>query len=285
MRQKQKNRKQMGTTCKICNSEVQLINEKFNLGECNNCKLIFCLKFFTQEELVSLYDKLYNNANAKYSSYAVDEYSMLLENKKIKIGHNRAKILKKHVLNSGCSSVLEIGSGIGLMGAYLRNENSQIKYLGIEIDKEAFEKSRALGLNTINADFKAMEKIEESFDVILLWEVIEHLQDLKKFIELAYAKLNKNGKIILSTPNYNKIHNYPDREKDSLYQDAPPIHLNFFTKQSIQKIFELNNFTNCKVKIKKFPYVQYKSLNFYKNVVKAIFNQYEGSTIFFIAKK
>ncbi|MEL0455979.1 class I SAM-dependent methyltransferase [Flavobacteriaceae bacterium SZ-1-7] len=243
------------------------------------------MKFFTQDELVSLYDKLYNNANAKYSSYAVDEYSMLLENKKIKIGHNRAKILKKHVLNSGCSSVLEIGSGIGLMGAYLRNENSQIKYLGIEIDKEAFEKSRALGLNTINADFKAMEKIEESFDVILLWEVIEHLQDLKKFIELAYAKLNKNGKIILSTPNYNKIHNYPDREKDSLYQDAPPIHLNFFTKQSIQKIFELNNFTNCKVKIKKFPYVQYKSLNFYKNVVKAIFNQYEGSTIFFIAKK
>lgn len=275
----------MSTKCKICNSEVKLINKKFNLGECNYCKLIFCLKSFSQEELVLLYDKLYNNDNAKYSSYAVNEYNMLLENKKIKIGYHRSRILRKHILNSKCTSVLEIGSGVGLMGAYLRNKNNEIKYLGIEIDKEAYEKSRALNLNTINSDFKVMEKIEKSFDVILLWEVIEHLQDLKKFIALAYAKLNKNGKIILSTPNYNKIYNYPNREKDSLYQDAPPIHLNFFTKQSIKAIFELNDFVNCQIKIKKFPYLQYKSFNFYKNVIKAMFNKYQGSTIFFIAQK
>jgi 2-polyprenyl-3-methyl-5-hydroxy-6-metoxy-1,4-benzoquinol methylase len=275
----------MDMKCKICNSKVKLINEKFNLGECNHCKLIFCLEFFSQEKLVLLYDKLYNNDNAKYSSYAVNEYNMLLEKKKIKIGYHRSRILRKHILNSKCNSVLEVGSGIGLMGAYIRNKNKEIKYLGIEIDKEAYEKSRALNLKTINSDFKVMEQIEESFDVILLWEVIEHLQDLKKFIELAYAKLNKNGKIILSTPNYNKIYNYPKREKDSLYQDAPPIHLNFFTKQSIKNIFELNNFINCQVKIKKFPYLQYKSLNFYKNVFKAIFNKYQGSTVFFIAQK
>jgi 2-polyprenyl-3-methyl-5-hydroxy-6-metoxy-1,4-benzoquinol methylase len=275
----------MDLKCKICNSKVKLINEKFNLGECIHCKLIFSLKLFSQEELVILYDKLYNNTNAKYSSYAVNEFNMLLDNKKIKIGYHRSNILRKYVLKGKSKSVLEIGSGIGLMGAYLRSKNKGINYLGIEIDKEAYEKSRKLGLNTLNSDFKIMEEIEESFDVILLWEVIEHLQDLKKFIELAYSKLNKNGKIILSTPNYNKIYNYPHREKDRLYQDAPPIHLNFFTKESIKNVFELNNFKNCRVKIKKFPYLQYKALSFYKNIIKAIFNKYEGSTIFFVAQK
>ena len=33
-----------------------------------------------------------------------------------------------------------------------------------------------------------MEKIEESFDIIMLWEVLEHLQDLKSFIDLLKDK-------------------------------------------------------------------------------------------------
>jgi len=272
--------------CKICDSHnIKLINNKHNLGKCKNCGLIFCLKFYLQKELVELYDKLYNNKNAKYSSYAINEYNMLLENKKIKIGHHRTQILKKHVLNGKCNYLLEIGSGIGLMGAYIRNKSKEIKYLGIEIDKEAFEKSKSLNLNTINSDFKVMAEIKESFDVILLWEVIEHLQDLKKFIELAYIKLNRGGKIILSTPNYNKLYNYPNREKDNIYQDAPPIHLNFFTKENIRNVFEFNQFVKCEVKVKKYPYIQHKSLTFYKNVFKAMFNKYNGSTIFFIAQK
>ncbi|KJD35914.1 hypothetical protein PW52_09330 [Tamlana sedimentorum] len=247
--------------------------------------MIFCLDKYSQEELVTLYDKLYNNNSAKYESYSVNEYNMLLKGEKIKIGHNRSRVLQKHVFNSKYKSVLEIGSGIGLMGAYIRSENADIEYLGIEIDKEAYKKSKSLNLNTINSDFKIMNDIEDSFDVILLWEVIEHLQDLKLFMDLAYKKLNKNGKIILSTPNYNKILNYPERAKDNLYQDAPPIHLNFFTKSNIITIFESYNFKNCKVKIKRFPYLNLKSSQFYKNVCKAIFNAYQGSTIFFVAQK
>ncbi len=275
----------MGYKCKICSSNVKLINNKFNLGKCEKCSLIFSLKSFSQEELISLYDKLYNNENAKYSSYATNEYSMLLENKQIKIGYHRAQIIKRHILNKKFNSVLEIGSGIGLIGAYIRSKNKEIKYLGIEIDEEAYKKSKNLNLNTINSDFKIMEKIDETFDVIMLWEVIEHLQDLKKFIELAYSKLNKGGKVILSTPNYNKIYNYPHREKDTIFQDAPPIHLNFFTNESLRNVFELNQFVKCQVKIKKYPYIQYKSLTFYKNILKAVFNMYHGSTIFFIARK
>ncbi len=29
--------------CKICESEIELINEKYNLGQCLNCKFIFML--------------------------------------------------------------------------------------------------------------------------------------------------------------------------------------------------------------------------------------------------
>lgn len=271
--------------CKVCNSGVNLINEKYNLGQCNNCKLIFCLKIYTQDEFVEVYDKLYNDENAIYSRHSITEYNMLIENKKIEIGYYRSRLIKKYVLNGKCESVLEIGSGVGLIGSYIRKHNNKIIYTGIEIDKESFKKSQFLNLNTINEDFSIMDKIEETFDVIMLWEVIEHLQDLKRFIELAYKKLNRNGKIILSTPNYEKIYNYPKREKDQIFQDFPPVHINFFNTENIINIFEMNQYKNCKSSVKKFPYINFKSKGFYVNFIKAFFNMYKGSTIYFEATK
>lgn len=271
--------------CKVCENQFQTINKKYNLVQCDNCKLIFCATFFTQENFVSTYNKLYNSENAVYKRHAVIEYKKLLNNKKINVGYNRNKLIKKHILNNKCNSVLEIGSGIGLIGHFLRNKNSKIDYLGIEIDKVSYEKSRTLQLNTINADFKAMANINQSFDVIMLWEVLEHLQDLNLFIELAHKKLNKGGKIILSTPNYNKIYNYPKRLKDAIYQDEPPIHLNFFTTQNIINIFNHKNFDCCKASVKKYPYLRLTKIDFYKDIFKIFKNQYNGSTIYFEATK
>ena len=271
--------------CKVCNGAINLLNQKYDLIQCNNCKLIFCSKIYSQSEFITLYDELYNDENSKYNSYSVEEFNMLVENKKIKIGFYRSRFLKKYVLNGKCNSVLEIGSGIGLIGSYIRKENEKINYTGVEIDTKAFEKSQTLKLNTINADFTEIVKIEETFDVIMLWEVFEHLQDLNLFLKLAHKKLNKNGRIILSTPNYEKILNYPEREKDNLYQDGPPIHVNFFTKESIKTIFEFNQFENCIVKVKKFPGFEVKNFNFCKNILKAIFNNFHGSTIFLLSTK
>ncbi|MFV5703615.1 class I SAM-dependent methyltransferase [Flavobacterium sp. XS2P12] len=271
--------------CKICEGEVKLINKKCNLIQCRNCEFIFCSTIYSQAEFVTVYDELYNKENAVYSNHSIVEYEMLLNNKRINVGFHRSRLLKKHVLNRKCKSVLEIGSGIGLIGCYIRKKNDSIKYTGVEIDKESFDKSQFLKLNTIHADFTAIDKIEESFDVIMLWEVIEHLQDLKLFLELAYEKINNNGKIILSTPNYNKIYNYPKRKENSIFQDKPPIHLNFFTKENITAIFEINKFVKCKATVKKFPYLEIKSKNFYINFFKSFFYHYHGSTIYFEATK
>lgn len=272
-------------TCKVCNSTIKIINEKYNLGQCTKCELVFCLTIFSQEEFVKVYDELYNKEDSHYHYHSVVEYAMLLENKKIKVGFHRSRLLKNHVLNNKCKSVLEIGSGVGLIGSYILKHAPEINYLGIEIDKESFDKSQSLNLNTINDDFKAMDKIEETFDVIMLWEVLEHLQDLKSFIDLAYKRLNKGGKIILSVPNYDKIYNYKNREKDAIFQDLPPIHLNFLTEKSIVNVFQLNQFKDCTATVKKFPYVNLKTIGFYSQFIKALLNKYFGSTIYFVCRK
>lgn len=271
--------------CKICKGEVKLINRKYNLGKCTKCKFIFCLTTFTQEEFIKVYDELYNRDNSQYQRHSKEEFDKIINNEPIRVGWNRSRLIKKNILNTKCKSVLEIGSGIGLVGAYIRSKDGAIEYTGIELDKEAFEKSQFLKLNTIQGDFKEIEKIDTLFDVIMMWEVIEHLQDLNSFLALAYKKLNANGKIILSTPNYNKIYNYPKRDKDQIFQDEPPIHLNFFTPDSIINVFEFYHFKECKVKVKRLPYLQINSFKFYINVLKSFFNKYFGTTLYFEATK
>lgn len=271
--------------CKVCQGTIVTVNQTYHLAKCENCDLIFCTKQFSQEDFVAVYDALYNKENSEYQRHSAVEFNEILTKTKVAVGFNRGNLIKKNILKPKVQSVLEIGSGIGLVGNYIRTKDSAIHYTGIELDTEAFKKSQLLKLNTLNGDFTEMEKLNQEFDVIMLWEVIEHLQDLDCFMKLAYQKLKVGGKIILSAPNYDKINNYPNRIKDQLFQNEPPIHLNFFTKKSFLTVFEHYGFQNIKVNVKKTPYLELKKIRYYVNLLKAVFNKYEGATIYVEAQK
>lgn len=274
------------STCKLCDGAISVVNKTYNLVECRQCKLVFCGTQFTQEQFIKTYDDLYNaSANSVYARHAVAEFKALKSGNPVPVGYNRTRLIKKHILNGKCMSVLEIGSGIGLVGTYVIKANPSLYYQGIEIDKKAFEKSQELGLNTYNADFSHIGTLDRTFDVIMLWEVIEHLQDLKYFLRLAHNALNEGGSLILSTPNYHKIHNYPDRKKDQIFQNEPPIHLNFFTKENMVNLFQNAGFSKSNVSVKKMPYLEPKRLRFYKNVLKSVLGKYQGPTLYFEAYK
>ena len=249
--------------CKVCAGKTVKVNETYELVKCENCKLIFSENIFTQEEFVAVYDILYNKENSAYQRHSKNEFDKINQGI-INVGKNRGALIDENIIRGNCKNVLEIGSGIGLVGSYVKNNGRDIAYKGIELDKEAFLKSRELGLDTYNGDFTHMKNFEENFDVIMLWEVLEHLQDLKQFLALAYAKLNKGGTLILSTPNYDKIKNYSNGIKDTLYQNEPAIHLNFFTNNSLKNVVEDAVFKNCTIRIKKFPYLEKQVIRYLK---------------------
>lgn len=266
--------------CKYCGSEYTVIYSKLNIVKCNSCQLVFSKKTFSQDELKEAYDYLYNKKeNSHYSAHTDSEYEKLVKGILPNIGYNREKVIKKYITKN--SHVLEIGSGVGLIGKYLE-EQGVTEYLGLEIDSDTYLKSKKNGLNTMNEDFQYMQEIDKQFDVIMLWEVLEHLQDLELFIQMAYERLNQNGILMFSVPNFDKIKNYKDKTR--IYQDEPPIHLNFFTKKSIKNIFS-EKWKIDYLYVKKRPYLNFKSKNFYKMMLKTVIGQYEGSTIYVGVKK
>ena len=89
--------------------------------------------------------------------------------------------------------------------------------------------------NTNLNQFKANQ-----FDSISMWHVLEHVPSLNKTIEEINRILSKKGKVIIAVPNH--------KSWDAKYYKEfwagwdVPIHLWHFSRLSIEKIFNNNNF-------------------------------------------
>jgi hypothetical protein len=63
------------------------------------------------------------------------------------------------------------------------------------------------------------------------------------------------------------------------------MYFNFFTKEHSKVIFEMNQIKNCKVVVKKFPYVEMKRKRLYLDFLKSLLKSYNGSRIYLAATK
>lgn len=265
--------------CKLCNSKVFSVNSLHELVKCENCDLIFSKKIFTPKEIIETYDKLYNKSD-KYSNH-IEQFRLMQLGRRPRIGSNKTRILNK-IISKKNQLFLEIGAGVGLTGNYLIKKHHS--YKGIEIDHQTAIKAKTLGVNIEEGSFELADKWENKFDSVIAFEVIEHIQDLDKCLKVVHKTLKRDGLFGFTVPNYNKILNYT-KDDSRLRQSPPPIHLNFFTIDNIQKIVAHYPFEIQYLKTRRFPYFNLKKRITYKFIVKAIFGLFHGPTILCVLKK
>jgi len=78
---------------------------------------------------------------------------------------------------------------------------------GVDIDEDAIAYAKKSGLSHVyTGTHEYLSKFPDTyFDVIRAYHVIEHMDNPKKFVELAYKKLKKGGECIIGTPNANSF--------------------------------------------------------------------------------
>lgn len=107
---------------------------------------------------------------------------------------------KKVILDTGC------GEGYG---SYLLSEIGA-KVIGIDISKEAVkhakEKYVRQNLRYQVMDVTSMDFPSNAFDVVVSFQVMEHLYNASKFLNEIKRVLKQNGCAIISTPN-KRLHN------------------------------------------------------------------------------
>jgi 2-polyprenyl-3-methyl-5-hydroxy-6-metoxy-1,4-benzoquinol methylase len=99
-------------------------------------------------------------------------------------------------------SLLDVGCGTGFFLDYAIQR--KWKVCGIDSSNENISKLLPRGINGIAGNF-LIYPFQEKFDVIVLWDVIEHLQSPRQFISRAKSLLNPGGVILIATPNDKSI--------------------------------------------------------------------------------
>ena len=116
-----------------------------------------------------------------------------------------SEILKK---NQKINSVLEIGSGSGILLYELKTFFPHINFIGIDPNESGYHSYRQIYESLDKREFKVenvqIEKFstKENFDLIFSINVFEHVRDWKKYIDQTSSLLNDNGMNIIFAPNY-----------------------------------------------------------------------------------
>jgi 2-polyprenyl-3-methyl-5-hydroxy-6-metoxy-1,4-benzoquinol methylase len=111
------------------------------------------------------------------------------------------EIIIKTNLSNG--SVLDVGSGYGYFRKAL--EDKGFKHQGLEISEFARKITKELyGFDTLSgylSDY--VDQFSNTFDLITMWDVIEHIADYEGFLQDAAKMLKPGGYLIVKTPNIN----------------------------------------------------------------------------------
>lgn len=138
-------------------------------------------------------------------------------------------------INQGQGRILDVGCGTGDFLQACEQKGWSIA--GIEPN----EKARQLASTKTNfKDYQRtveelIESNPESFDVITMWHVLEHVPNLVDFIDKIKSLLKPNGVLVVAVPNFNS---WDAKHYNSFWAAYDvPRHLWHFSRKSMERIF------------------------------------------------
>ena len=213
----------------VTTSDYLVTAELFDIMECNECTLRFTNPIPVESEIGKYYK------SDKYISHATDTVSIFDSvYKLVRIYTLRSK--RKTVEQSSQKrngTILDIGCGTGDFLKKMKNHGWEIE--GVEVTQAAQKLAEANTGSTImnqNEFFKS----EQKYDVITFWHSLEHLHELKTYLQKISISLNANGVVIIAVPNYNS-YDAEYYKQDWAAYDVPR-HLYHFSSDSIIKLMD-----------------------------------------------
>ena len=153
--------------------------------------------------------------------------------------HNNRLNNIKTLINKPNQKVLDAGCGEGHLIAKLKNKIPSNEYHGIDITKIALKKAkeRCPYAKLSKQNLNKLNYKDETFDIIICTEVLEHIYEYKEVIEELKRTLKTGGTLILTFPNETlwTISRFLLRRKPIKVPD----HVNSFTPNKIKVVTNL----------------------------------------------
>ncbi len=203
---------------------VEKNNESYYLFQCQNCDFIF---------LPPYYRKMIDYHN--YKGNTVLE-QVRKGNNWVKVQRQKLKfdLIKKY---HPTGKLMDLGCGWGHF--LLAGKELGYDIYGIEISEALHEYcTKDLGLPVDALNFHDMSD-EARFDVLTMWDVLEHIDEADAFLDKCHKVVKKGGHVIIQVPQIDSF------IAKRLKNDWPMItldHCNYFTHKTATQLFESKGF-------------------------------------------
>jgi 2-polyprenyl-3-methyl-5-hydroxy-6-metoxy-1,4-benzoquinol methylase len=149
------------------------------------------------------------------------------------------------LINDKHKKILEIGCAFGELGKSIKRYFPEVIIDGIELnpDSRDFLVDNYNNVTIGNIEDLDISKIDNGYDLIIFADVLEHLYDPWRILNLLCEKLSENGNVIVSVPNlrnsgilFNLIIRGRFKYAESGLMDRT--HIRWFTRYEINKALD-----------------------------------------------
>ncbi|MEM8530593.1 MAG: class I SAM-dependent methyltransferase [Chloroflexota bacterium] len=231
-------------SCPLCDSvekrylfttydAMHAVDRPFAVVCCEQCHLYSLCPRPQEDELLSLYPEDYEPF---WEPIETDPHPIRRWFRKRHFNYRRRIVYQAQPAGG---TLLDIGCATGgFVKETCRNPNWQ--GAGVDINTRALQIARQQGVAALCNDTNLLGFPSESFDVVTLWEVIEHLPDPRQTLIEIHRVLKPGGRLILSTPNgaswpAHLLHKY-------WCSWEVPRHLQVFTPTTLAHLFQETGF-------------------------------------------
>ena len=273
-----KHDEKMNNKCPWCGSEKAQINlwlkdefltkEDFHICECLNCGLLYTMPRPDKEKIGAYYkSEAYYSHQENKKGFIPKVYERV---KSINLKH------KYRLATNGMQpgKLLDIGCGVG---DFLHTaEMHGWECIGVEPSEDA----KAIAQKRMKGKIITSEKLESfsdgAFDVITMWHVLEHVDDLKWQVTQLQRLVKPSGRVVIAVPNYKSYDGQYYKEHWAAYD--VPRHLNHFNRITLSKIFKTSGLELVKMDKLKWDayYISYLSEQYRHHSLPLVRGLYRG---------
>ncbi|MBQ7878228.1 MAG: class I SAM-dependent methyltransferase [Bacteroidaceae bacterium] len=208
--------------------------EVFEVCECEDCSFVFTQGIPDEKSIGRYYESPAYISHSDTSAGLVNK--LYHAARSIMLRRKVALVKKLTMLREG--KILDYGAGTGYFARAMKDAGWSVTAI------EKSENARKYSMETFNFEMLSEENFtclpQESFDVISMWHVMEHIQNLDAFWMQLSLLLDESGVLIVAVPNIKSYDAEYYREHWAAYD--VPRHLWHFSPGTMQRLGKKHGF-------------------------------------------
>ena len=215
-------------------TDLFVSGEKFQIKQCILCGFKITENIEDEDNIGPYYQSENYISHSNTSKGVVN--SVYHTVRKYMLGRKRRLVEKATSLKTG--KILDVGTGTGFFLNEMKENGWQVT--GTEKSKDARDFAKMeFNLDNLPSE-KLFELTDNSFHVITLWHVLEHIHLLNENMETFHSLLKENGKLIIAVPNHNSTDANHYKEFWAAYD--VPRHIWHFAPKQMEMLGEKHRF-------------------------------------------